>query len=115
DNAGDAADGNYGPGQLTFREAVGLANSATGGADTITFSPAVFAGASTIDLSGSGKGTLALSAPVVITGPGSGLLTLTGAGAIRLFNIDVPGSSANPVSLSGLTLTGGNSATGSAI
>ena len=41
DKLGDVNDGNYGAGQLTLREAVILANAASG-SQTIAFSPSVF-------------------------------------------------------------------------
>ncbi|MBX7105463.1 MAG: hypothetical protein K1X57_15365 [Gemmataceae bacterium] len=42
DSLGNLQDGQYGPGQLTFAEAIALSNASKGLSDTITFSPAVF-------------------------------------------------------------------------
>jgi CSLREA domain-containing protein len=106
DKLGDVDDGNYGPGQLTLREAVKLANEVSVLAtDTITFDSGVFTG-QTIALTG---GQLTITDPVVIVGLGSGKLTISGAATAsatnRIFNVAVAGGTVN---LSGLRLTGGN-------
>ena len=69
-----AADGiGSGPGQLSLRQAVNLANTQIT-ADTITFDPAVFGSSQTINLDGT---ELLLSDPATttITGPGANLLS----------------------------------------
>jgi predicted outer membrane repeat protein len=87
-----------GPGSL--RQAI--ADVASGG--TITFS-SLFSGpevAQTITLT---NGQLVISKNMAITGPGANLLTISGGGAGRIFFISVEGIT---VSLSGMTITGGN-------
>ena len=91
-------------GQLSLAQAVNLAN-ALPTADTITFSPAAFATSSTITLTG-GQLSLTDTATTTITGPGANLLTVSGTGASRVF--DVSGSAA----LSGLTISGGKAGAG---
>src|SRR5262249_60019976 len=74
-----------GPGQLSLRQAVNLANAlATPG--TIGFDPAVFAGPQTITLT---AGPLVLTDPAstTITGPGASLLTVSGNMAGMVFDI----------------------------
>src|SRR5262249_6208636 len=100
DNTGDVDDGNFGPGQLTLREAINLAN-ALPDHNTITFSPAVFGTPQTITLGGTQLPLL--NAGVTITGPGANLLTIDAAGQSRHFTV-TEGVTAD---LSGLTLAGG--------
>lgn len=99
DNAGDGIDGNSGPGQLTLREAVELANGTPAIADTITFSPAVFSGATTIALT---FGELLVTSPLTVQGPGADKLTVGGQNLSRVLNV-------NPVAvtISGVTLADG--------
>ncbi|MBX7105216.1 MAG: right-handed parallel beta-helix repeat-containing protein [Gemmataceae bacterium] len=99
DNPGDTDDGNYGPGQQTFREAVVRANNALGTVDSITFDASL--NNSTITVGSE----IAVSDGLVINGPGSAKLTLAGAGANRLFNIDATGTVAT-ITLNGLTISG---------
>lgn len=108
DNAGDVVDENYGPGQLTLREAIGLANFVTGTTDSIAFAPAL--SGSTITLGSE----LKISDPVQISGPGAANLTISGANAVRHFNIDVPGAGGT-VNIAGLTLANGQSSSGGSI
>jgi CSLREA domain-containing protein len=86
----------------TLRDAVTSAN-ADGSANTITFASGV-SGPITL-----ANGSLPISdaGGLTITGPGSGALTVSGNGASQIFSV----STANPVSITGLTLTGGSSAT----
>jgi fibronectin-binding autotransporter adhesin len=118
DTLSDVDNGNYGPGDLSLREAVRLSSQlAPGGTDTITFAPALNGG--TISLLAADGGQMAISQPVVIQGPGSGLLTVAGAAAAsttnRIFNINIAAPSST-VTISGLTLTSGNvSGSGGAI
>lgn len=88
-----------------------VAVGAYGANDSILFDGAVFATSKTI----SQATQFTLSKSVTITGPGSGLLTLSNTGAAsataRLFSI-----TASPVTITGMTMTGGNeTAVGGAI
>ncbi len=95
-----------GLGQLSLRQAVNLANAQPAG-DTISFDAAVFASSpKTITLT-SGPLSLTDKAITTISGPGAGLLTVSGAGKSQVF--DIAGGSAT---LSGLTVSGGNAQNG---
>ncbi len=100
----DVDNGNYGTGNLSFREALKLANDSPATNDTITFNPTVFATAQAIVLTG---GQYNILDAVTINGPGAGKLTFDANNASRHFNIDVPGSSTNDVIISDITLTKG--------
>ena len=114
DTAIDENDGDYTAGDLSLREAIGLANGSIG-ADTITFN-SLFDSARTINLV---RQLPTIVEALTITGPGQDLLTLdagrgtdnligTGDG-FRIFNLDDGNSGSKiDVSLSGLTLTGGD-------
>src|SRR5437868_14018900 len=91
-------DMDHGPGSL--RQAVLDANSAPG-ADTIRFDPGFFSTPRTITLTG---GHLVVTDAVAITGPGAGLLTVSGNNASREFFVDGEAQSF-AASLSGLRLT----------
>lgn len=68
----------------SLREAIGLANT-TAGADTIVFDGAVFGSTpQTITLT-SGQLLLNSNAAVTITGPGAGLLSISGNNTSRVF------------------------------
>ena len=90
------------PGKLTLFEAVTLANYQAG-ADTITFDPTVFASPQTITLT-AGQLDLTDSAATTITAPSVGV-TISGNSASRVFQLDAHATA----SLTGLTITGGNS------
>src|SRR5262249_28774660 len=77
------------------------------GADAITFS-GLFSSAQTITLTAGGQLELTDAAPTTITGPGSGLLTVSGNGASRVFQVD----SGAAVALSALTMPGARAASG---
>ena len=92
----------------TLRQAILDANAASG-ADTIVFDTTVFNTPQTIILAGnlltvSGGATNGLT----ISGPGANVLTVSGNNASRIFEI----SSATPATISGMTITQGNSLTG---
>src|SRR5205814_250678 len=72
-----------GPGSL--RDAVALADAATGSADTIAFDPAVFDVPRTITLT---TGQLAVTDSVTVAGPGAALLTVSGNNFSRIFLAD---------------------------
>ncbi len=95
------SDGNGGPGLLTLRQAINLANVLET-AETIHFDPTVFATPQTITLT---QGQLELSDTgglVTINGPAAGL-TVSGGGVSRVFQVEA-GVTA---SISGATITGG--------
>lgn len=102
DEVSDVEDGNHTPNHLSIREAINLANT-DGALSAITFSTSVFSSAKTILMAG---GQMKITAPVPITGPAA-KLTLDAGSLSRIFDIDVPGSDNNPVSISNLALTNG--------
>jgi hypothetical protein len=95
-------------GLTSLREALAYANSLPG-TNTITFDRSVFGTtAQTIALSTSlGELTLSDTAGTTIEGPGANLLTVSGGGATRVF--DVEGGS---LALLGLTVSGGKADNG---
>lgn len=101
DNVLDTADGDFSAGQLTLREAIGLAN-AQPGTDVILFDGAL--SGQTITLSGT---HLTVTDDLEIAGPGATQLTIDGAGLSRLFLIDGVSSGPIDVAVSGLTLAHG--------
>jgi len=108
DNDGDLDDGNYGPGELTLREAINLANGVANTTDSISFAPSLN-GKSII------LGTeLDVTDGLMITGPGVSQLTISGGGLVRLFDVAITGVGGT-FSISGLTLTGGKATSGAVI
>jgi hypothetical protein len=119
DTLNDESDGNFSSGDRSLREAIGLAFGSVG-LETITFAGSLTSGGpATIVLT---LGELAIRDTLTISGPGSGLLTIDASGndptplldngdGSRVFNVD-DGSSQIiiSVSISGLTLTHGDSA-----
>ncbi len=109
-NFGDLdGDGNVVPGSL--RAAINAANG-NGEADTILFRDFIFGdGAGTINLNaGDNGGELAITEeePLTIIGKSARTLTIVAAPGSRVFNInDGNDDVARPVSISGVTLTGG--------
>jgi parallel beta-helix repeat protein len=93
-------------GQTDLRQAITQANG-NNRADTIVFSPSVFDTPQTITLSG-GPLTLTATATTTIDGPGANLLTVSGGGNSRVFDIDYKASAV----ISGLTVSGGSADTG---
>src|SRR4051812_24065992 len=70
DHLVDENDGNTNPGQLSLREAIGLANASSSSNNLITFAPSLFtSGAQTMTLSAV-LGTLNITKNVTIQGPG---------------------------------------------
>jgi hypothetical protein len=108
DSTADIIDGDYGPGNLSLREAVAIANGSFG-ADIIRFDlPA----GSIIALS---SAELRVVEDIVIVGPGTEQLTVKkGPGGIFHFD-DARTDERLDVALSGLTLDGEGSTTGSAV
>jgi hypothetical protein len=98
----DGVDGvGSGPGQLSLRQAVNLAN-VVDAALTITFG-SLFDTPQTITLT-AGQLALTSAATITIDGPGPELLSISGDDASRVFIVD----SGVTASISGLTITGGN-------
>jgi len=94
----DEDDGNYGPNDLSLREAIALA-ALVPGEDVITLdSPR--SGRATFELS---QGTLIIDSDVSIQGPGADRLAIDAAGTGRVFCV----AEGVTASISGLNLTGG--------
>jgi hypothetical protein len=89
-------------------DAVGDPNSlrgaiaATAAGGTVNFAPGL---SGTITLTAAAGGQIALTKSVTITGPGAGVITVSGNNASRIFFSNTAGLN---LSISGLTLTGGN-------
>ncbi|HEX7446698.1 MAG TPA: choice-of-anchor Q domain-containing protein, partial [Pirellulales bacterium] len=102
DTTADNDDANYGSGQLSLREAIGLAPTGT----AVLLSSGIAGG--TIDLSAGGGGvgtTLEIGKDLAIDATElAGGLAISGGNAIEILNID----SNTTVALTGLTITGGN-------
>jgi Matrixin/PKD domain/Right handed beta helix region/Periplasmic copper-binding protein (NosD) len=92
----------------SLRQAIANANSAAT-ADTVVFT-SLFNTAQTITLT-TGQLILTDSATTTITGKGANLLSVSGNNASRVFQVNAGATAA----MSGLTITGGNSATGGGI
>ena len=112
------ADGpvNLTDGTVTLRDAIRAANNdlqvspggPTGsGADEIQFQSGL-SGAITLN-----QGQLGLTSDLRITGPGPTVLTVSGNGATRIFNVDNSLVSVKTVAISGLTITDGAAANAS--
>ncbi len=86
---------------VSLREAINSANGNVG-ADTITFDPAVFGISQTISLR---LGELQIGESITINGPGQSQLAINANRRSRVIN--VIGGTAINVTLSGLTITGG--------
>jgi hypothetical protein len=97
--------GDNGPG--TLRQAVVDANADTVSPTIIDFQAGV---ASPITLTG---GSIAVSNSMTINGPGSGSLTVSGNNASQIFAMKTLTSTPIVVSISGVTLTGGNAGSSS--
>ncbi len=105
DLAIDENDGNYSAGDLSLREALSLTNASVAQTDTISFSTSTFATPQTIALS---LGQVVISDPLVINGP-TAKLTIDGSGKGRIFYVDVPSKTGQPMFFSNLTFTGATS------
>jgi hypothetical protein len=105
DEASDIDDGLIGPGQLSLREAIQLANKATG-FDSVTFSPTVFASDTTITFT---DNRIAISDSVKLIGPSSKLtLVANPVVSANSFHFIVDGFGTLNVEISNLTLINGN-------
>ena len=85
----------------TLRNAIADANANSGVSDSIAFRSGL---SGTITL---GADLPTITDPVTIQGPGAGAITIDGADAHRIFDLN-PDTPGDPVSISGLTLTGGD-------
>lgn len=83
DITADEDDGKYSKGDLSLREAVGLANAIIDAPNLITFDPAVFATATTITLTTGVE--IGVDRAMTIAGPTAGV-TLSGSKTSRVFN-----------------------------
>jgi hypothetical protein len=92
----------------SLREAIASANS-TPGADEIVFQSGLSGNIITLDST-----PLFITESLIITGPGASVLTIDGNDNSRIFDItdSSGGAIANAVTISGLTLTGGNGSDG---
>ncbi len=107
DTLTDVVNGNFTAGNLSLREAIGLANEGPG-LDKITFATSLFGSAKTITLSNLGDLDIATSMEII--GPGANLLTISGNNASRIFNVnDGNEGTLNSVTISGLKLINGRS------
>ncbi|MCA9069296.1 MAG: hypothetical protein KDA84_10255, partial [Planctomycetaceae bacterium] len=107
DVATDELDGNINDGDVSLRDAIAAANAG----DTITFNPAQM-GSSTIILT---LGQLTIDKSLTIDGESNGI-TIDAQGNSRIFTIDDGNFTPDQtVSLSGLTITGGNDDFGAGI
>ena len=94
----DEDDGDYGPGDLSLREALSLAAQQPGG-DVILFDPSLNGGTITLVL-----GQLVIDSNVEVLGPGSDQLTIDADGKSRVFCV----AEGVIAQISALTITGGN-------
>jgi hypothetical protein len=103
--AADENDGKYHPGDLSLREAIGLA-AVLQGADVIEFDSKLTESApATIGLT---TGELNIGSDVKLIGPGTDDLTISAQGSSRVFSI----AGGVTATISGLTITDGNAGTG---
>ncbi|MBV08403.1 MAG: hypothetical protein CMN21_04195, partial [Rubinisphaera sp.] len=113
DTATDENDGDFSAGDLSLREAIILANS-NADANTITFDAALNGTDIVLTLSGAGDelGDLDITTEITIIGNGADQTVIDGGGSggldYRIFDV----SSSSNFTLSGVTVTGGNSGFG---
>jgi hypothetical protein len=114
DTLADENDSEYGAGDLSLREAIGLANGFVGGDDVISFHPAIHGGVIVLT-----RGELSIHDAMTIVGPGAGALVIDASGndptpatnngdGSRIFTVDDDDPILINVHMSGLTLTGGD-------
>ena len=98
--------------ECTLRDAVEAAN-ASAGADVIDFQSGL---TGTITLDSAAGGQLLITDSVTINGPGARVLSVSGGGTSRVFQINpILLGGGTVVNISGLTITGGNGAVNSTI
>jgi hypothetical protein len=117
DTLAEESDGNYSLGDRSLREMLGLANGSVDSPQTIAFATSLTsAGPATILLS---RGELFITDSLTINGPGANLLTIDASGndrtpmtnngdGSRVINVNDFTSTVQTVSITGLTLTGGD-------
>jgi len=88
----------------SLRDSIGQANT-TAGADVVAFQPGL---AGTITLASE----ITITESVTVTGPGAGMLTVSGNNAVRIFRQDSPGAAQVNTLIEGLTLSGGRAFSG---
>ena len=103
-SVGDEVDLNFGPGELSLREAVFFANYTRPGHDEITFDTTVFSTPRRIELE---HGQLRATESLTITGPGPDLLTIHGRQQSRLLEFSNPTLATLNGQITGVTLMGG--------
>jgi CSLREA domain-containing protein len=95
----------------SLREAIAAANAAATD-DIIAFDPTVFGTARSVTLNNANGGGLVIAnnGSLTLNGPGSQLLTINGNNNTIVFNISGSAGGGANVSISGVTITGGNGA-----
>jgi hypothetical protein len=93
------------PGTMSLRQAIAAANASDG--NTVQFDPSL--AGSTITLA---TGELLIDHAMTITGLGIDRLAISGADASRIFSLSCPAYGTKAVSISSLTLVGGNAGGG---
>jgi CSLREA domain-containing protein len=108
DQLKDERDGNYGVGDLSLREAIGLANGNLGFRDTIEFASSLTSGGPARILLTLGE--LGISSDITLNGPGADKLTIDALGESRILFISDPSSPLTliDVEVTGLRLIGGD-------
>ncbi|MEM9353349.1 MAG: choice-of-anchor Q domain-containing protein [Planctomycetota bacterium] len=105
DSTEDRVDGDYSPGNLSLREAVGLANADANTLQIIEFSPAL--DGATLQQS---LGTLVITDTVEVRGLGMDRLTVDGQGLAQVFRLDDGDDSVQlEITIEDLAVTGGRS------
>ena len=99
DTTDDENDGDYSAGDLSLREAIGLANGSIG-SNTITFNSTIAGETIALEL-----GELVLNEELTINGFANQQVAIDAQQQSRIFHI--PAGSSDPIALSGLKLTGG--------
>lgn len=87
----------------SLRAEVALANASPG--STVDFDPSV---TGTISLT---SGEIAITAPMVIDGPGAGVLSINAGGLSRIFNVSGVPTPSTPVEIEGLAFEDGSAST----
>ena len=117
DTLSDENDGDYSPGDLSLREAIGLSNGNLGFVDTVRFDPNLSGGSVVLDiLMPDTVAALVIHDSILIDGPGDTLLQVDGSqvdptialengDGARVFDL----SFNTDTTISDLTITGGNS------
>ncbi|MEO2045425.1 MAG: choice-of-anchor Q domain-containing protein [Pirellulales bacterium] len=103
DTIKDEVNGDLGPGYISLREAIGLANGNVDSADTISFDSSLSGQVFFLSM-----GEFRVIESLVISGLGADHLTIDAGEQSRIFNLDDDDdTTAQDISINGLTLTGG--------